>query len=137
MSGKIGARVVNILPGSRMRGPVRLVTRRNTRGVNGAQVIRGAYDQPPSTYFTEATAADERAALLLMNSYELLVGESVAVIDETGIVHADVVVLAVDATHDTFALAVGADSPADTYLVRASWLFQSPFSLTRQGGVSQ
>lgn len=135
--GLINALRVNILPGSRMRGPKRIVTRRPApNGINGVEIERGAMDVPLSRYFTAATCASRDAALEIIATYEALIGEDVTVVDEDGTTYTAVTVIdCVCSDPDPRLIIVGADTPGDTWEVQAQWALQAVYSPTRPGAL--
>jgi hypothetical protein len=128
---------VNILPGSRMRGAKRIVTRRPApAGISGVEIERGAYDVPVSVYRTAATCASRADALDLVAAYEALIGEDVTVTDEDGTTYPAVTVLGVECGDpEPRLIIIGADTDGDTWDVQATWAFQGAYSPTRPGAL--
>jgi len=133
----IGSFTVSILPGSRMRGPRRIVGRRAApEGINGVEITRGAYDVPASIFATAATCASRAAALTIIAAYEALIGEDVTVVDGDGTSYPAVTVLDVVCDDpDPRLIIVAPDAPGDTWEVRARWLFQAPYQTIRPGAL--
>lgn len=136
--GQIGPYLLFILPGSRMRGPRRIVDRRPAPvGVNGVEIERGAYDVPPSRYFTDSTHPSRINALFAIYQFEQLIGEDVTVVDEDGTNWPNVTVLDVQAGEpEANALIINPLTGGDTWVVSAQWSLQLPYTTVRNGSIT-